>query len=74
MAHDTELADRPAHTEKEIEITPEMIEVCKEWLYTYDGETSDADLLAGRMLRAILAIPTRPEKLADICYDRHGGD
>ena len=56
MAHAKELADRPAHREKEIEITPEMIEAGVLALCSFDPRFEDEE----EAVRRIFSEMTKP--------------
>ena len=61
MADDTELADRPAHSDKEIEITPEMIEAGAN-VIRFEYETTPEFMLSSMVYQAMERARTRLDR------------
>ena len=65
MAHDKELADRPAHNEKEIEVTPEMIEAGLREYYAGNTDFDSAESIVERIFISMVEIG---KEEADLSY------
>mgnify|MGYP000265305677 CR=1 FL=1 len=50
------MTDRPAHTEDEVEVTPEMIEAGAEALVWRDSRVEGVEEVAERVFRAMWAV------------------
>jgi hypothetical protein len=63
MDHATELADRPTLTDKEIEVTPEMIEAGVLCLFEYDPNFSNENGIVTEILTSMLNVSPHRERL-----------